>query len=105
MQYRIVPIEKINNDPRVAKLCELLGYGKVAQNTAQAATWHMANGLGWDELAHKNRVESKYTGNVRFFNGFELQNAFRLAALINHEFAQYTDTSGSSGYQPATDSE
>ncbi len=31
MKYKIVPIERINNDPRVAQLCGLLGTGQVPQ--------------------------------------------------------------------------
>lgn len=102
MKYKIVPIEQINNDPRVSKLCELLGYGKVPQNTVQAATWHMANGLSWDELAHKNRIESKYTGNVRFFNPIELRTAFELSTLIRREYEKYESASESTGYESET---
>ncbi len=96
MKYKIVPIEQINNDPRVSKLCELLGKGRVAQNTLQAAAWHIANGLSWEELAHKNRVESKYTGNVRFFNPVELRSAFQLSSVIQHEYDKYQESLGSS---------
>lgn len=86
MKYQIVPIEQVNADPRVAKLCELLGEGKIAQNTAQAAAWHLANGVSWEELARMNRVESKYTGNIRFFNPMELRHAFQLSAALNSEY-------------------
>ena len=88
MTYKIVPIEQINNDPRVSKLCELIGEGRIPQNTAQAAAWHMANGLTWDELSAKNRIESKFTGNVRWFNPVELQSAFRVSTLIEREYEQ-----------------
>ncbi|MCA9194404.1 MAG: hypothetical protein KDB03_21690, partial [Planctomycetales bacterium] len=100
MKYKIVRIEEVNADPKVARLCELLGKGQVPQNTAQAAAWHMANGLSWDELSVKNRIESRYTGNVRFFNGVELQNAFRLSTLI----ASSTENSDatSPGYDEST---
>ena len=106
MEYRIVPIEQVNNDPRVSKLCQLLGDGQLQQNTAQAAAWHVANGLSWDQLAAKNRVESRFTGNVRWFNVAELQSAFRLTALINHEQeASQTSSSGSSSYSLSDSSE
>lgn len=88
MKYKIVPIEQVNDDPRVAELCGLLGYGQVPQNTAQAAAWHLASGLSWNELMVKNRVESQYTGNIRFFNPVELRNAFQLSTLINRQYEQ-----------------
>ncbi|MBX3422161.1 MAG: hypothetical protein KF752_11460 [Pirellulaceae bacterium] len=88
MKYKIVPIEQINGDPRVAELCALLGQGHVPQNTAQAATWHMANGLSWEQLANKNRIESQYTGNVRFFSPAELQAAYLLAGNIDRFFSE-----------------
>ena len=96
MKYVIVPIEKVNNDPRVVQLCNMLGNGKVAQNTAQAAAWHLANGLSWQDLAHKNRVESKYTGNVRFFHPAELRQAFYWTKQIQREFEQQSSSSSTS---------
>ncbi|MCA9132843.1 MAG: hypothetical protein KDA45_06800, partial [Planctomycetales bacterium] len=93
----------INNDPRVNKLCTLLGYGQVQQNTAQAAAWHLANGLSWEQLAHKNRVESKYTGSIRFFNTLELRSALQLSSLINLEYERLQSAeSQSPGYVSAS---
>jgi len=75
MAYKIVPLEQFTTDPRVRVLCEALGKGQVAQNTAQAVAWHMLDGLTWEQLAAKNRSESKYTGNVRWFSPLELRTA------------------------------
>ncbi|QDT10096.1 hypothetical protein [Stieleria marina] len=80
MAYKIVPLEKFTKDENVRVLCEALGNGLVTQNTAQAAAWHMLDDLSWDFLAKKNRVESKYTGNVRWFSVFELRTA---VAVVN----------------------
>jgi hypothetical protein len=99
MKYKIVPIEQVNADPRVVQLCGLLGSGRVPQNTAQAAAWHLANGLSWEELMIKNRMESKYTGNIRFFNSMELQNAFQLSSLLIREYEKYqSEEPESTGY-------
>ena len=75
MAYKIVPLEEFTKDPQVRVLCEALGNKLVTQNTAQAAAWHLMDKMTWEELAQKNRVESKYTGNVRWFNPFELRTA------------------------------
>jgi hypothetical protein len=72
----------VNADPKVSEVCKLLGHGKVSQNSAQAAAWHLANGLTWQELANKPKVISKYTGVEMFFSAFEVQNAMRLVNKI-----------------------
>ncbi|EMI53456.1 hypothetical protein RSSM_05072 [Rhodopirellula sallentina SM41] len=80
MKYAIVPLEQVTKDPAVALLCQALGNGQVAQNTAQAAAWNLMDGLSWEELARKNRVESRYTGNIRFFSPLELRAAMAVVA-------------------------
>ncbi len=80
MAYKIVPLEQFTKDENVRVLCEALGNGLVTQNTAQAAAWHLMDGLSWEFLAAKNRVESKYTGNVRWFSPIELRTA---AAVVS----------------------
>ena len=47
MTYQIVPLEMVSSDPRIAQLCTLLGNGQVPQNTAQAAAWHVTDGLSY----------------------------------------------------------
>lgn len=108
MKYTIVPIEKLNKDPRVAQLCALVGQGKVSQNIAQASAWNIANGLSWGELAHKNRVESRYTGNIPWFNPIELQNALKLTSLIEAEHQKNLSQRAASQAvesEPSSDSE
>lgn len=78
MTYKLVALEKVNDNPAIAKLCQRLGKGSVPQNVAQAAAWHLANDLSWEELRVKNRHESKYTGNVRWFTPSELESAWIL---------------------------
>ncbi len=95
MAYKIVPLEEFTKDPNIRVLCEALGNGMVTQNTAQAAAWHMMDGLSWDFLAAKNRVESKYTGNVRWFTPFELRTA-AVAVSESKRIAEERKKSGSS---------
>lgn len=75
MQYQLVTLDKINASPEVAVLCEALGDGKLAQNTAQAAAWHLANDMSWAQLASKPRLVSEYTGIEYYFTRNELENA------------------------------
>ncbi len=82
MAYKMVPLDQFTNDPSVRVLCESLGYGQVTQNTAQAAAWHIMDNLSWQELAEKNRVESKYTGNIRWFSQIELRTAQAIVSEV-----------------------
>ena len=92
MAYKMVPLEQFTDNPRVRVLCEALGYGQVTQNTAQAAAWHIMDDLSWQELAAKNRVESKYTGNIRWFSPIEL----RTAMAVVREATRIAEERGSS---------
>lgn len=75
MAYKIIPLDVVTKDDRVHVLCEALGNRQIAQNTAQAAAWNLMDKLSWEKLASKNRVESKYTGNVAWFSPIEIQSA------------------------------
>jgi hypothetical protein len=101
MKYQVVPLAVVNPDPKVAEVCKLLGQRRVSQNTAQAAAWHLANGLSWNELAHKPKVVSKYTGVQMFFSPFEVQNAIRLVAKI---YAELPETPVEQGTSLSSDS-
>ena len=85
IKYRMIPIEQFTADVRVAALCKTLGEGGTPQNTAQAAAWHLTNHLSWERLAEINRVESRYFGNIRFFNAKELAAAKELVESIKIE--------------------
>ncbi len=75
MKYTLVRLEQLNGDPKVIELCKLLAEGKVKQNIAQAAAWNISNGISWEALAKKNRRESQYTGNEKYFTQDELRAA------------------------------
>ena len=85
MKYKVVRLAEVNDSPVIEEFCKALATGKISQNTAQAAAWHVANGLTWEELVHKPRVISQYTGVEMFFTGFEVQAAMRLTAAATQE--------------------
>ena len=81
MKYEIRPIESFTKDQNVVELCKMLGRGEVPQNAAQAAVWHVANGLTWQELAIKDRYRSQFTGqSQKFFSPLEIDLAMRIAS-------------------------
>ena len=90
--YKIIPLDQFTKDENVRVVCEALGNGMVTQNTAQAAAWHLMDKMSWQELAAKNRIESKYTGNVRWFSNIELRTA---AAVVQEAKRIATERKGS----------
>lgn len=81
IDYEIKPLATVTSKPEVIELCRMLGRGEIPQNSAQAAAWHLANGLSWQQLANKDRYRSQFTGRAeRFFSLRELQFAQRIVA-------------------------
>ena len=99
MKYKVVRLSEVNNSPVVEELCKAVATGKVSQNTAQAAAWHVANGLTWESLVHKPRVISQYTGVEMYFSQFEVQAAMRLTS-----FATLEAEKNASAYESSSES-
>jgi hypothetical protein len=78
MNYRLVPLAVVSSDLDIEVLCKQLASGSIHQNVAQAVAWNIANGLSWEELSKKNRRESNYTGNEKYFSEEELSQAVKL---------------------------
>ena len=79
MEYIIVPLEKVTKNTQLIELCRMVGTGEIPQNAGQAATWHITDGLSWQQLAHKDRFRSQLTGAYqKFFTTRELQFAVRI---------------------------
>lgn len=51
--YELRPLESFTQDQKVIEVVKMLSRGEVDQHSAQAATWHLANGLTFAELAAK----------------------------------------------------
>lgn len=49
--YKLVVLESFSQDPRLPVVMAALAAGQVSQKAAQAAAWHLANGLSWERLA------------------------------------------------------
>ena len=68
LAYDLVPIEQVTHDGQVIELCAMLGRGEIDQVSAQAAAWHLANGLSWLELANKVKVRHLNGASELFFS-------------------------------------
>ncbi len=59
--------------------------------------------MSWDELAKKNRVESKYVGNVRWFSPIELRTAVAVAGEAKRIAEERGKTEESESQSPGED--
>jgi len=80
MNYTLIPIESFTDKSDVIQLCKMLGRGEIPQNAAQAAAWHSANGLSWNELASKVRIKHFDGSTEMYFSPGEIDVASRIAA-------------------------
>jgi hypothetical protein len=75
MEYKIQPLADLNDDPRIFEMCRMLATGEVSQKVAQAAAWNVANGLSWQELLYKNKIERMDGSYERYFHPQHLRIA------------------------------
>jgi len=77
--YEMKPLESFTDKPDVIALCNMFGRGEIDQEAAQAAAWHLANDLSWQELAAK--IGAKHlNGTVEpFFSRAALARGVRVA--------------------------
>jgi hypothetical protein len=51
--YTIVPVEQYTQSKELQELIRLVGTGQLDPAAAQAAAWHLDDGMSWEELAAK----------------------------------------------------
>jgi hypothetical protein len=82
--YEIRPIESFTSDPAVHELLKLFGKGGIDQRSAQAAAWHLANKMTWQELRAKQVVRANGQ-RYQWFSDLELQRAMSLATAAQQQ--------------------
>jgi hypothetical protein len=76
--YEIRPIDTFTSDPKVQELCKLLGTGELSQHAAQAAAWHLANHMTWEQLKDK-KTHHLLGGNEIYFSAADIRSAMQIA--------------------------
>ena len=79
--YKLAELESFSSDPQLALVMEALGRGEISQKVAQAAAWHMANGLTWEQLAAEKIDHAGGVPDEPFFAAAELLAAQRVVAV------------------------
>lgn len=77
VKYELVKLSEVNDDPRLAEVLRANARGEVTQEVAQAAAWHIANEMSWDELAGLTQ-RIALNAERPWFHAQQLQQAKRL---------------------------
>lgn len=76
--YEIRPIEAVASTAEVQEVVRMLGQGEVSLHAAQAAVWHLNNGMTWEKL-EAERTSKLGIGGVPMFSTRELADAKKAA--------------------------
>jgi len=66
---KLVPVEEYTEDPVLQTLISQVGTHPQQQHTLQAAIWHVANGMSWEQLARKSVGPVSVPGRTYFSQG------------------------------------
>lgn len=91
--YELVPLASRAGDPRLTTVLQGLASGEVSQKVAQAATWHIASGLSWDQLAAETIKHSGGDKDVAFFTPEELEAARAVVEIATRREADSSPAS------------
>lgn len=75
--YEVRPIEAFTSDANVQELCKMVGADNIDQRAAQAAAWHLANHMTWEQLVDK-KVHHLLGGDEIYFTASEIRGAMQL---------------------------
>ena len=93
--YEIRPLESATSNPEVVEVCRMLGTGQLNQRAAQAATWHLNNGMSWEQLAAK-QYHYADSRTSPYFSAAEIQAGMQIAAAAARTVQEHHQ-------QPATE--
>lgn len=85
MPYKLARTETFSSDPKLAVVLESLGRGELPQKVAQAAAWHIANGLTWEKLAAEKIDHAGGIPDEPYFSQAELVAAHRVVAVATEQ--------------------
>lgn len=78
MTYDVKPVKSFTEKPGISELLAQLGSGKIGQRAAQAAAWHLNNGMSWEELAQK-KIDYVDGTSEPYFSDLEMQQGMAVA--------------------------
>lgn len=94
--YQLSALDSFSTDPKLAVVLESLGRGELSQKVAQAAAWHIANGLSWERLAAEKIDHAGGVPDEPYFTQAELLAAHRAVAIATRQAADRQPAAASS---------
>ena len=85
--YKLAAVESFSSDPKLAIVLESLGRGELSQKVAQAAAWHLSNGLSWEQLAAEKIDHAGGVPDEPYFTPSELMAAQRVVTIATQQAA------------------
>ncbi len=82
-KYIVRPAKKFTDDPVLLTLIDMVGTGKLNPAAAQAAAWHLSNGMSWQELAAK-KYDRVAAPDTPYFSRAQLLGAQQVVATSPH---------------------
>ena len=100
--YEIVPLDQVTDRAEIRELLKLFAEGRFSQAAAQAAAWHLANGMSWEQLAAK-RIRRANGAQYPYFSNEALQAAVRMTEVAVQR-ARQTEGQSATSSSSASDS-
>jgi hypothetical protein len=88
VDYELVPIGAVTSDPAVSEVLKMLGRREIDQPAAQAAAWHIANGLSWQQLAEKIGVKHIGGRTEPYFSAAAIERAQHAVSQAHRRAAE-----------------
>ena len=79
--YKIRPITEFTRNTELIEVVKMLGDGKLNQMAAQAAAWHLSDGLTWQQLASQVKIKHLNGSVEMYFNRRQLQTALTAVSV------------------------
>jgi hypothetical protein len=89
--YKIQPIEEFTSNPEIKELLTAFGKNGLSQRATQAAAWHLANDMSWEQLAAK-QIEHLVGPNEPWFTPQEISAGMQIAQFAVAQSEQNQQT-------------
>ncbi|WP_437230904.1 hypothetical protein SH661x_002204 [Planctomicrobium sp. SH661] len=88
---QLVPVEEYTADPVLQALINDVGSGEHDRRSLQAAVWHIANGMSWQQLAEKGTSPVRIPGD-NFFSASQMKAAKTLVKEVQEQVGSASNT-------------
>lgn len=89
--YAVIPVERYTDDPVLREIVQMVGSGRLDQHSAQAAAWHVASHMSWEQLAAKSSSPVPVAGR-EYFSSDNLKEARQIVAAAEVQAQKSTAT-------------